>query len=69
MIEEAWQRRYPCVICGGGFERKRDITAEHVIKRKYGGSNARENLAPAHSRCNSAGGGRVSRPRRLQDAR
>ena len=53
MIEQAWANRMPCVICSLQFEQKSDISAEHLIAKRDGGSNARENLAPAHKRCNS----------------
>ena len=53
MISLAWRYRWECVICGKGFARKQDITAEHVIPLRGGGTSALSNLAPAHLRCNS----------------
>lgn len=46
--------RIPCCICGRGFigARLRDITAEHLIPVREGGSSELSNLAPAHARCN-----------------
>ena len=41
-----------CHLCGGPSA----TTADHVIPRKHGGSNALSNLAPAHLSCNSARG-------------
>ena len=52
VIERAWSHNESCCICGFGFRSKSDITAEHVIPRRAGGSNALANLGPAHKRCN-----------------
>lgn len=54
MVNLAWRYGSPCVICGQGFARKRDITAEHVIPVREGGSSELDNLAPSHHGCNSA---------------
>jgi 5-methylcytosine-specific restriction endonuclease McrA len=53
MVELAWTYGMACVICGLGFERKRDITAEHMIPLRDGGTSDLDNLGPAHQRCNS----------------
>jgi hypothetical protein len=57
-----------CYICGGPVDKAlpgthRDgPTADHVIRRADGGTNARENLRLAHLRCNAARhGGRARR--------
>jgi 5-methylcytosine-specific restriction endonuclease McrA len=54
MIELAWIFHLPCVLCGSGFASESDITAEHIIPRREGGTSAADNLGPAHKRCNSA---------------
>lgn len=54
MIEDTWRYQLPCVLCGKGFDRKSDITAEHVIPLRIARDNSRANLQPAHSSCNSA---------------
>lgn len=41
-----------CHLCGGPGA----TTADHIIPRKHGGTNALSNLAPAHQSCNSARG-------------
>lgn len=46
-----------CWLCGGdGAD-----TADHVIPRARGGSNAVSNLRPAHASCNYSAGGALSR--------
>lgn len=52
-----------CWLCG---ESGAD-TADHVIPRSRGGSNAVENLRPAHLGCNLAAGGAMSRGGRGQE--
>lgn len=45
-----------CGYCGrGGAD-----TADHIIPVAYGGESTLDNLRPAHMRCNSAAGGRMS---------
>jgi 5-methylcytosine-specific restriction endonuclease McrA len=53
MIARAWANLERCVICGLGFGRMEDITAEHLIPLRNGGTSAPENLGPAHLRCNA----------------
>lgn len=53
MIAIAWNRHQPCVICGKGFARKREITAEHLTPLRDGGGSDLANLGPAHAPCNS----------------
>ena len=46
-----------CWRCGrGGAD-----TADHVVPRALGGSDALENLRPCHARCNAAAGANVRR--------
>lgn len=52
-----------CWLCG---ESGAD-TADHVIPRSRGGSNAVSNLRPAHESCNKAVGGALSRGGRGQE--
>lgn len=54
--ERAMQDGYMvrCVICKAPFIQGQKITAEHIIPRRYGGSNSYSNLGPAHSGCNTA---------------
>jgi 5-methylcytosine-specific restriction endonuclease McrA len=54
MADFAWQYGMPCVLCGQGFERKSDITAEHIVPVRSGGTADPANLGPAHQKCNSA---------------
>ncbi len=54
VIDIAWSHNEPCCLCGNGFIRKEDISAEHVIPLRNGGSNTLSNLAPAHKSCNYA---------------
>ena len=44
----------PCSLCGRSFVgyQPHEITAEHRIPLRYGGSSDMANLAPAHARCN-----------------
>lgn len=53
MVQEAKAHHWPCQICHKPFEPGQTITAEHKIPKRRGGTNARENLVPAHSWCNS----------------
>lgn len=52
IIDFAWDNRQPCCICGFGFNRKSDITAEHIQALRYSGTNDLSNLGPAHRLCN-----------------
>lgn len=52
VVDQA-KRGAPCVLCGSGFTGQDIVTAEHIIPLRYGGTNNRENLGPAHLRCNS----------------
>jgi 5-methylcytosine-specific restriction endonuclease McrA len=46
-----------CALCGGeGAD-----TKDHIIPRSLGGSDALDNLRPAHRRCNSRRGNRPAR--------
>lgn len=42
-----------CVICQLPVYLLSEVTVEHVIPLRSGGTHARENLGYAHSRCNS----------------
>jgi hypothetical protein len=53
MIDIAWQQGRPCVKCAGPFEKKSDITAEHLVPVRSGGTGALGNLGPCHHGCNS----------------
>lgn len=52
MIDNSWAYGIPCCICGKGFGNKSDITAEHIVSLRHGGTNELSNLGPAHRRCN-----------------
>lgn len=54
MVERAWTRHENCVICGLSFYRRSDITAEHLVPKREGGTNDYTNLGPAHFSCNSS---------------
>lgn len=55
-----------CHICGNDGAN----SADHLVPRSLGGSDAIENLRPAHTRCNSARGNRIGRRARSgQDLR
>ena len=43
-----------CVLCGRGFTgcAPHEITAEHIVPLRLGGTSSKENLAAAHSWCN-----------------
>jgi 5-methylcytosine-specific restriction endonuclease McrA len=49
-----------CWLCG----RDGADSADHILPRSLGGSDALENLRPAHRTCNSARGNRVGRVQR-----
>lgn len=53
MADYAWAAGLPCVICDRPFERRADITCEHLIPLRRGGSNDLGNMGPAHKGCNS----------------
>lgn len=46
-----------CWICGKKMNRKTNhpmsMSIDHLVQRKYGGSNKLENLRLAHKRCNN----------------
>ncbi len=50
---------YKCVACGGWF-RKQDITVDHRIPLRQGGTNDLWNLQPMCKHCNSSKGARQS---------
>lgn len=52
MIDFTWQYGLLCWVCGYPFMAKKDITADHKIPRREGGTHDLDNLAPAHERCN-----------------
>jgi 5-methylcytosine-specific restriction endonuclease McrA len=52
VIDNAIREHQCCVICHGAFDKTTDITAEHLIPLRDGGSNELSNLGPAHSWCN-----------------
>lgn len=54
MIEHAWLHRLPCVRCGQPFGARSEITAEHLIPVRDGGTNELSNLGPCHDGCNKA---------------
>lgn len=50
-----------CAICKepispGGDKSKGHLTADHIIPKALGGTDAKENLQPAHSSCNAKRG-------------
>jgi hypothetical protein len=49
----------PCWLCGEGARAGDPFTADHVVTREDGGSNALSNLAKAHRSCNSRRGQRT----------
>ena len=49
--------QYICQYCG---KRKADLTLDHVIPRRLGGSHTWENLATACRKCNHQKGGRIA---------
>lgn len=51
VVDQA-KRGRPCVICGEDFTSEDLITAEHIIPLRSGGSNSKNNLGPAHAKCN-----------------
>ena len=53
LVNYTWKHGLPCWLCGRPFERKTDITADHVITLANGGTHDLGNLAPAHKSCNS----------------
>jgi hypothetical protein len=52
VIDTAIREHQCCVICHSPFEQASDITAEHLIPRRDGGTSELTNLGPAHSWCN-----------------
>ncbi len=52
MVNRAWALRLPCWKCGRYFGAKSDITADHIVMLKDGGTHALSNLAPACEPCN-----------------
>jgi hypothetical protein len=54
MIERSWRNGDCCVMCGKPFASKSDISAEHLIPVRRGGTSDLDNLAPAHLACNIA---------------
>jgi 5-methylcytosine-specific restriction endonuclease McrA len=42
-----------CHICGLWIVREEDWVLDHLIPKRWGGSNAGHNLRPAHKSCNS----------------
>jgi 5-methylcytosine-specific restriction endonuclease McrA len=44
----------PCVICGQPILMVNQLSIEHIIAKRNGGSDKRSNLGYAHRRCNYA---------------
>ena len=53
-----------CHWCGEQPTKDNPMTADHIVPRALGGTNARSNLVGACRRCNSARGGKTRRKRR-----
>lgn len=45
-----------CWLCGLPIERKEDRSADHIVPRFMGGTDAPSNIAPAHRQCNAIRG-------------
>ncbi len=52
VVDRAWARGEMCIICGKPFKTKKEITGEHIIPRRLGGTSVLENIGPAHFWCN-----------------
>lgn len=52
-IEQELKNAQRCELCGARIP-ARGLSSDHRSDRKYGGSGARENVAPTHHACNSA---------------
>jgi 5-methylcytosine-specific restriction endonuclease McrA len=52
MIKQAWERGVPCWLCGLPFMARSDITCDHYVTLRDGGSHELDNLRPAHEACN-----------------
>lgn len=63
MIDHSWLYQLPCVLCQQGFDKKSDITAEHVIPLRVKRDNSYANLKPAHERCNKQWRANANRPK------
>lgn len=48
----------PCLRCGRPILPGEVWHADHIIDRAMGGSDAADNLWPAHERCNTSAGGK-----------
>lgn len=53
--------KYICHICGQRVVRLSDATREHLMPKKFGGSNTNANIALAHIWCNKAKGHKIFR--------
>jgi hypothetical protein len=52
VIHTAIVEHQVCVLCHLPFVNESDITAEHLIPRRNGGTSELSNLGPAHKTCN-----------------
>lgn len=54
MIEIAWEHHLCCALCGLPFARREDITADHIVPVRNGGTHDLSNLQPSHLSCNTS---------------
>lgn len=52
MIEQAIAQNAPCYKCGKRFTARDQITADHVLPLRLGGTSELFNLAPCCKKCN-----------------
>ncbi len=60
MIARAWSNAEPCWRCHKAFASRRDITCDHALPLRFGGTHTLSNLMPAHAACNSSHGGSLN---------
>lgn len=59
MAKRVLSEEKTCWICGETARPDDPLTADHIIPRSLGGTNARSNYHAAHSSCNSRRGAKV----------
>jgi 5-methylcytosine-specific restriction endonuclease McrA len=52
MITRAYQHAIPCGVCGRPLRPGKRLHLDHIVSRRYGGTDTLDNVRVTHSTCN-----------------